>query len=87
MHLISASVDKNKIEIKEDNQITSGDNKIKTSEEMSSMTNHRLDTQTKSGNFFFQNNTTIQFFSSFDFMLNNHVFCLSSVYVVLAQSF
>lgn len=60
MHLISASVDEKKIEIK-DNQTKSGDNKIQTSEDMSSMTDHRLDTQTKSGNFFF-NNTTIQLF-------------------------
>lgn len=52
MHLISASVDEKKIEIK-DNQTKSGDNKIQTSEDMSSMADHRLDTQTKSGNFFF----------------------------------
>lgn len=52
MHLISASVDEKKIEIK-DNQTKSGDNEIQTSEDMSSMTDHRLDTQTKSGNFFF----------------------------------
>lgn len=86
MHLISASVDEKKIEIK-DNQTKSGDNKIQTSEDMSSMTDHRLDTQTKSGNFFFLIIQPYSYFSSFDFMPNNHVFCLSSVYVFLIFPF